>query len=393
MIVDEKIQQAIDILREKDIDMWLTFVRELSTLPDQRADFIIGTGCTWPSAFIITAQGDTVAIVGSLDAANIKDHKHYREVISYLESIKEDLVKTFERFNPKRIAINYSKSDVMADGLSHGMYLLLVEYLENTPYLDGLVSSENILAALRGRKSNEEIARIKAAVDVTLKIFDKVTEYLQPGLTEREVAKFIKDEMAKCDLEPAWEASHCPAVFAGPESAGAHAEPTNRTIKRGHVLNIDFGVKLHDYVSDLQRTWYFLRQGEMEPPKEVVRAFDTVRESIDLAAQSLKPGVEGWIIDKVARDHIVKAGYEEFPHALGHQVGRSAHDGSALLCPKWERYKNLPYLKIEPNQVYTLEPRINIPKYGVATIEEIVVVREKRVEYLSEPQTEIICIK
>ena len=80
------------------------------------------------------------------------------------------------------------------------------------------------------------------------------------------------------------------------------------------------------------------------------------------------------------------------PLGLGHQVGRSTHDGAGLLCPEWERYGNLPYLKIEENQVYTLEPRINIPGYGVATMEEIIVVRPEGGEFLSEPQRELILI-
>ena len=142
----------------------------------------------------------------------------------------------------------------------------------------------------------------------------------------------------------------------------------------------------------MQRTWYFLQKGEISPPEVVQKGFKTVYNAIQLAAKGLKPGVEGWVVDKIARDYIVNWGYEEFPHALGHQVGRSAHDGSALLCPKWERYKDLPYLKVEENQVYTLEPRLTVPGYGVATIEEIVVVRKDGVEFLSTPQTEIICI-
>jgi Xaa-Pro aminopeptidase len=111
------------------------------------------------------------------------------------------------------------------------------------------------------------------------------------------------------------------------------------------------------------------------------------------SAAALKPGVEGWMIDQVARDYIVSQGYEEYPHALGHQVGRSAHDGSALLCPRWERYKNLPFLPVEAGQVYTLEPRLNVKGAGIATIEEIVVVHESGCKFLSEPQKELITIK
>jgi len=68
------------------------------------------------------------------------------------------------------------------------------------------------------------------------------------------------------------------------------------------------------------------------------------------------------------------------------------HDGAGLLCPEWDRYGNLPYLKIEEGQVYTIEPRISIPGYGVATMEEIIVVTPNGGKFLSHPQKEIFLI-
>ncbi len=390
-MIDEKIKQAVDILKEKNVDMWLTFVRETSSTPDPVLDLILGTNCVWPSAFILTATGQAVAIVGSLDVQNIKDHAPY-EVVGYVDSIKNELLKTLEKFDPKRIAINFSLNDVMADGLTHGMYLTLCEYLKGSLYLDRLESSEMIIAALRGRKSPSEIERIKSAIDETLKIFDEVTDFVKVGMSEQNVQSFIRGKMKERELEPAWDPEQCPAVFTGPESAGAHAGPTKRKIQPGHIMNIDFGVRKNDYVSDLQRTWYFLKPNETEVPDEVERGFETIRDAIKKAAEALKPGVEGWTVDAVARNYIVEAGYEEYPHALGHQVGRKAHDGSALLCPKWDRYKNLPFLKVEAGQVYTLEPRLTVKGHGVATIEEIVVVTENGCEFLSKPQEKLIVI-
>ena len=390
-MVDEKIQQAAGICKEKDIDMWLTFVRESSATPDPMLDLILGTHCTWPSAFIITATGRAVAIVGSLDVQNIKDHAGY-EIIGYVDSIREDLLKIIRQIDPKRIAVNFSLSDVMADGLSHGMYTLLTEYLTNTDYLNRLESSETIVAALRGRKSVAEIDFIRDAIEETLRIFDEVTRFLQAGQSERDVARFIRSKMEERGLGPAWDAEQCPAVFTGPESAGAHAGPTDRLIEHGHVMNIDFGIRKNGYVSDLQRTWYFLRKDEKTAPAEVQRGFDVIRDAIREAARALKPGVEGWMVDAVARNFILGAGYDEYPHGLGHQVGRMAHDGSAMLCPKWERYKDLPYSIVEAGQVFTIEPRLTIDGFGIATIEEIVIVTENGCEFLSTPQTELILI-
>jgi Xaa-Pro aminopeptidase len=158
-------------------------------------------------------------------------------------------------------------------------------------------------------------------------------------------------------------------------------------------MNMDFGVRVDDYVSDLQRTWYFLREGETDAPDEVKRAFAAVRDAITKAAEFLRPGVEGWEVDQVARQHIISCGFEEYPHALGHQVGREAHDGAGVLCPIWERYGDLPYLKVEAGQVYTLEPRVTCEGYGVATIEEEVVVTENGCEFLSPRQMELILVK
>ena len=390
-MIQEKIKQAVGILEEEGIDLWLTFVRESEVSPDPVLDMILGANCTWQSAFMIPRKGSPVAIVGSLDEARMRETGVY-EVFGYTKSIKELLQEKLEMISPERIAINYSVNDIMADGLTHGMYLILKGILEGTPFAEKLVSSESIVSKLRGRKSAEELRRIRAAVELTEELFDRVSSVMKPGMTEKQVAASMLSEVDREGVETSWERELCPSVFTGPESAGAHAGPTDREIEKGHVLNIDFGVRVEGYCSDLQRSWYFLRDGETAAPEEVVRAFDTIRESIALAAEKIRPGMEGRAVDAIARNFIVEKGYEEYPHALGHQVGRATHDGAGLLCPEWERYGNLPYLEVEEGQVYTLEPRIQIPGYGVATIEEIIVVRAGGGEFLSHPQTEIFLV-
>lgn len=378
-------------MKEEDIDLWLTFVRESESNPDPALDLILGANCTWHSAFIIPAEGKPVALVGSLDETRIRETGGF-EVTGYKEGIKKLLLKQLIKFSPASIAINYSENDVMADGLSHGMYLTLNNYLEGSDYRDRLVSSEGLISKLRGRKSPEEIRRIKKNIDLTEDIFSRVTGMIRPGITEKEVADFILGEVDREGVETSWERELCPSVFTGPESAGAHAGPTGRKIERGHVLNIDFGTRSEKYCSDMQRTWYFLRDGESEAPPEVMEPFKVIRDSIALAAQKIRPGMEGGEVDSIARNYITGRGYPEFPHALGHQIGQKTHDGAALLCPHWERYGKLPFLKVEEGQVYTLEPRINIPGYGVATMEEIIVVRPDGGEFLSHPQREIILV-
>ena len=76
--------------------------------------------------------------------------------------------------------------------------------------------------------------------------------------------------------------------------------------------------------------------------------------TIVTAAVKAQPGVVSWKVDAVARDYIVRNGYPEYPHALGHQVGRAAHDGGVGLLPRWERYGRLPYGKIEAGHKFKI---------------------------------------
>lgn len=391
-MINEKIKQAIGILQENNIDMWLTFVRESATMPDPAIGMIAGTHCTWQTAWILTQSGETIAIAGSLDVANIEKAGHFETVIPYVEGIGQELLQVIRRIDPKKIAINYSPDSVMADGLTHGMYLQLIDYLRGTPYEKRLVSSQEVFAALRGRKSPAEIKSIKKAIQLTLEIYGQVTGFLAPGKTEKDVADFIRMQVRKLGAALAWEPDHCPAVFTGPEHAGAHFGPTKRKIEGGHVLNIDFGLKVNGYCSDLQRTWYIRRKGEKNVPLEVLRGFNVIRDSIRIAVDCMKPGAISWRVDDAARSFIMANGYPEYPHALGHQVGRAAHDGGVGLMPKWERYGSLPYGKIEAGQVFTVEPRLPIEGYGVATIEEIVWITEQGAKFISKPQRSLYVV-
>ena len=200
----EKINQSVKILNEKNIDMWITFVRETGNMKDPMMDMMVGATATWQSAFIITKNGDTNAIVGSLELENMKTIGTYKTIHSYLKSVKEKLLEVLDIYMPSKIAINYSRNSTLADGLTYGLYLELLDHLKDTKYADALISSEDIIAALRGRKSDSEIEMMKSSVNEALKIFDEVTKYLKPGVSEKQVANFVLDLCAKKGLELSW---------------------------------------------------------------------------------------------------------------------------------------------------------------------------------------------
>jgi len=392
MLVQEKVDQAVGILRECETDCWLTFVRESGIMRDPMLDYLCPADMTWHSAFLVSRSGETHAIVGQMEARTVEELGVYGTVTGYVQGIKRDLLTALKALDPATIAINYSETSEACDGLTHGMYLLLRGMLAEIGFENRLVSSERIASRLKARKTAAEVERMQRAIGHTLEIFSKVKDFIAPGRTELEIAAFMAAEVERRGLVVAWDPGHCPAVFTGPDAAGAHYRPTERKVERGHVLNMDFGVKVDDYVSDMQRVFYVLEEGETAAPADVMKGFDTIVRSIEMARQALKPGVQGVAIDRIARDYIVAQGYEEYPHGLGHQVGRFVHDGTALLGPAWEKYANKPFEIIEENMVFTIEPRLTVPGRGVVTIEEMVLVTAEGAEFLGTPQKELILI-
>ena len=393
-LIQEKVDQAIEILNEQGTDMWLTFVRETSGVRDPALDFLIGANdLTWPSALILTRNGKRIAIIGNLEKDAVQRLNVFDEIIGYDAAVSGPLRDTITRLNPDCIAVNTSRNNVHADGLTHAMYEFLREYLVGTPYADRLVSAEPIINALRGRKTPAELARIRKAVEITAEIYKKAFDFIKVGMTEIEVGEYMHKLARDYGVGFAWPSENCPAVNSGPNSPVGHNGPTDIKIERGHIIHFDFGVKYEDYCSDIQRIAYVLREGETEAPPEVQRGFITIRTAIEKSREAMKADATGNSIDVLAREILVDSGYPEYPHALGHQLGRVAHDGGALLGPLWEKYGDSPNQKLEIGQVYTIEPGFAINNYGYLALEEDVVITDKGTEYLGEPQREIVLLK
>ena len=393
-LIQEKVNQAIEILKEQETDMWLTFVRETSGVRDPVLDLLIGANdLTWESALILTRSGARIAIIGNLEKDAVGRLGVFDEILGYDKSVRELLRNTLARINPDRIAVNTSKNNVHADGLTHAMYEMLRDYLSGTPYADRLISAEPIINALRGRKTPAEQARIKRAIEITDEIYQKTFDFIKVGMTEIEVGEYVHKLAREYGVGLAWPAENCPAVNSGPNSPVGHNGPTDIKIERGHLIHFDFGVKYEDYCSDIQRVVYVLRESETEAPVEVQRGFITIRTAIEKSREAMKVGVTGNSIDTISREIVTDSGYPEYNYALGHQLGRVAHDGGALLGPLWEKYGDSPNQKLEVGQIYTIEPGLAVNGYGYLGLEEDVVMTANGAEYFTEPQREIVLIK
>ncbi len=386
MIVKEKVQQSIKILNELDIDLWLIFCRESATTPDPCLPLVVGHHVVGQSAFLISKTGETVAIVSGYDAADFINSGIYNEIISYKEDVSYELLQKLYQYNPRTIAINYSQNSVSADGLTHGMYLRLTDYLKDTPYLDKLICAEKIQFSVRGRKNRYEIEHLKQAAVIADKCWQMSIPKIKTGMTEIRIAELITQnlrELGSCN-------SFNPIVNAGAKTSPGHGSPTGAVLEEGDLLHIDFGALVDGYCSDIQRVAYFKRKGESSVPEPLQRAFDKVKSIIDVTSKEYKTGALGFEVDEIARKMLRDAGYEEYNHCLGHQIGREVHDGASLVGPKWKRYGDAPSIPLEANNTFTAELGIALPGIGYVSLEEDLMVTDAGGEFLGPRQTELI---
>ncbi|WP_435116330.1 M24 family metallopeptidase [Halolamina sp. C58] len=374
-LVAEKVEQARDAVADSDADAWLIFCRETDEIHEPTLPYVLGFDVVWPTAVVIGPEESTV-VLGQHDAPTAEE-LGVHEVRPYDESIEEQLRAALS--GAETVAINFDRDDNVADGLTHGMYLRLTDLLPDREF----VGAGGIVADVRGIKSDTEHERVTAAAETTLDLLHDAADEWTPETTEAEVADYLHGRMREAGYDSAWSWEYCPTVHAGGDADVGHTLPSDRTVPEGELLHVDFGVVCDGYAADLQRLWV-----RGEPPAGLVEAFEDVRAAIEAGYEELEPGAVGHRVDARARAELVARDRELFDHALGHQVGRSAHDGGTLLGPEWDRYGESVEGEVRPGELYTIELGLDT-EWGYVGQEEMVRVTEDGVEYVVEPQTDL----
>ncbi|THF84562.1 M24 family metallopeptidase [Cohnella fermenti] len=382
----EKMEQASEALRKRNIELWLILTSEGS---DPCLPLVTGVRTVGPGAFLIAAGGERIAVCSSIDAQDIEESGLFHRVVKYKLSLDEALRDTVLALKPKTIALNYSADEHLCDGLTLGRYRWLMKTMEG--FEGEYVSSEPFLTELRSIKTPEEIRRTKKAVDLTLEIYDAVFAKLRVGLTEKQAGELFLDEMRERGVLNGLDRTlSMPMVL---KENISHRQPSDRVIEYGDLVIFDYSVDYEGYVSDIARTAYFLRPDEDDAPEAFRFAFRAAYDAISAAREALKPGAIGHEVDGVARRLLLDRGMPEISHATGHQIGRQTHDGGTLLGPRWERYGRAPYGTVSANMIFTLEPTILPGRMPYILLEENLVVTESGSEYLSERQESLALIR
>src|SRR5437763_6907049 len=286
-----KLDQAASLMSKHGLDCWLVqFARETGIRPDP-TDYLVGAAITWPSAFLLNADGRRVALVGTGDVTQVQAGGVWQDVRGYVAGPREKLLEVFEEWRPEAIGVTWSPDDDSSDGITYGMYRLLEALLEGTPYRDRLRPAGELAGEVRRRKLPDEVEGIHSAIVATEQLLARIEQTLRPGLTEKELQLQVQAWMGEAGLGFAWEKRMDPIVDFGPrEGPMGHSLAGDTRLAPGQLIHVDIGVLRDGFASDLQRTWYWLKDGEKEAPEPVRRAFAATLGAIDAGMAMLRPG-------------------------------------------------------------------------------------------------------
>ena len=184
---------------------------------------------------------------------------------------------------------------------------------------------------------------------------------IHPGETEAEVAAWIGQELKKKGAKPAFKT----IVASGKRAALPHGYATNKEIKNGELVVVDFGALYQGQRSDLTRTYIV---GKPKARQKKIMAI--VREAQTRAIKAVKAGVACRDIDQAARDYIKHKLFGHcFIHTTGHGIGRKTHQ-----APKISMHNRR---LLQAGTVITIEPGIYIKGWGGVRIEDMVLVTTK----------------
>ncbi|MEK7087667.1 MAG: aminopeptidase P family protein [Patescibacteria group bacterium] len=219
------------------------------------------------------------------------------------------------------------------------------------------VSRKRVLQELRLVKEKGEARLLGEVAEIACKAFTRFLSLIEVGVTEKELARKLE---SSC-MEEGAEAMAFPTIVAsGKSGALPHAGVTEKKIRRGELITIDFGVRYKGYVSDMTRT---IAAGDVS--RRLMRIYEAVRGAQECGCKQARAGMTGEELDAVCRNYLRRKGFGRyFTHATGHGLGMEVHELPAVARGAAGEDK------LPVGSVVTCEPGVYIPGVGGVRIED-----------------------
>ncbi len=242
-----------------------------------------------------------------------------------------------------------------------------------------LKNAKSITADCRMQKSTNEIAIMQAAMNITFKVIQAAARILHPGISAKELEGFIEEAHKKYGVA---SGSYFCIVLFGPDTAFPHGVRNPKNLEINDTVLIDTGCMLHDYISDLTRTFVFGESNE-----EQQRIWNVEKECQQAAFEAAKLGSPTSVIDHASRKVLAKYNLGPdyklpgLPHRTGHGIGLDIHEWPYIV-------RNSDTL-LKPGMTFSIEPMICVPSQFGVRLEDHIYMTEEGPKWFTEPAESI----
>jgi Xaa-Pro aminopeptidase len=322
-------------------------------------------GFTGSEGVLIAGAAQTSLIVdgryttqAALETKKIKIKECTDKIAGIVQEIKES--------KSKRVGFE-------ADSITLSQYNQLTNHIQK----ENLVALDNELRMLRACKDDTEISLMKKAAQISSSAIHSVINRVKPGWREKELALQLEIEARNHGAD---SVSFETIVAAGNHSSLPHARHTDRKIKPGDFVVIDFGIRYQGYCSDETCTIAF---GKLTDKQK--NAYQIVKYAHDRALEAVKADIPAADIDQCARKAFGKKLGRYFTHGTGHGVGLEVHEAPRL--------SSLSSDILKPGMIFTIEPGLYIPGLWGVRIEDTLLLKKNSCEKLTKMNKELTIIE
>ncbi len=332
----------------------------------KRENYMYLSGFTGSSAHLVITQNSADLITDFRYIEQAAKQAPLFNIIKYKGSVAIEINNSLKRNHVEKLG--FESIDLTYD--KYKDYSSKFEVRE-------LIPLKNIIESIRMIKDSGELKLIKKAVEIADGAFLNILPLIKPGILEVEIAAEIEYYMKK---QGAQGSSFQTIVASGARSAMPHGVASNKELKNGDVVIMDYGAIYQGYCSDITRTIFLGK-----PDEKMTKIYDIVLRAQQEALNGAHKGLKGREIDSIAREIINNSGYEKnFGHGLGHGVGLEIHE-EPRFAPSDENI-------MENGMVVTVEPGIYIEGYGGVRIEDMIVIKDDQPEILTQASKELIVL-
>ncbi|UYP47119.1 Xaa-Pro dipeptidase [Candidatus Lokiarchaeum ossiferum] len=378
-ITTEKLDHLLAELETKGIDLLLVNDSEMA----RTTHLQYLSGHPTDALLAITQSGETCLMPADVPLA--EEHAEVDHILDLI-NFQYSAMNALADFVKKSVKTSSPVIGVLSNA-PFQLVLNLQQYIPNCKIYQKPREIGFELAQLRATKTPLELDRLTDVAHLSNNLLKDIRRFAQNASdeTENDLAFYVMKRMRELGADE----NAFPSLVANTDrSYQLHCHPyaTNAPFNKPGLSIIDFGAKLNGYCSDITQPFAFgtISTEQQKMIDVSLKAYDAVMNMIDI-------DVPIHTIAETARDILEGAGYP-MNYGLGHGLGLEEHD-APFLFPKPTDPKRLESWKeqrIQEGMVLAIEPGAYVKGEGGFRLENDIMIRNGKVEMLTEARIEYI---